>query len=231
MEPVGVDCHIGSQLTDIGPFVDSIDRVRSLIADLRNDDYSIAYLDLGGGLGISYDEEDPPHPTEYGRALIRHTKDLGLKLVLEPGRVIMGNAGILVTRVRYTKENHGRKFFIVDAGMNDLIRPSLYSAYHRIQAVQRKITDSVTADIVGPICESGDFLAQDRDMQPYEPGDLVAVMSAGAYGFVMASNYNTRPRVPEILVSADRYDVVRKREMLEELIAGERIPGFLRKPG
>ena len=231
VEPVGVDCHIGSQLTDIGPFVDSIDRVRSLIADLRNDDYNIAYLDLGGGLGISYDEEDPPHPTEYGRALIRHTKDLGLKLVLEPGRVIMGNAGILVTRVRYTKENHGRKFFIVDAGMNDLIRPSLYSAYHRIQAVQRKITDSVTADIVGPICESGDFLAQDRDMQPYEPGDLVAVMSAGAYGFVMASNYNTRPRVPEILVSADRYDVVRKREMLEELIAGERIPGFLRKPG
>ncbi len=231
VEPVGVDCHIGSQLTDIGPFVDSIDRVRSLIADLRNDDYNIAYLDLGGGLGISYDEEDPPHPTEYGRALIRHTKDLGLKLVLEPGRVIMGNAGILVTRVRYTKENHGRKFFIVDAGMNDLIRPSLYSAYHRIQAVQRKITDSVTADIVGPICESGDFLAQDRDMQPYETGDLVAVMSAGAYGFVMASNYNTRPRVPEILVSADRYDVVRKRETLEELIAGERIPGFLRKPG
>ncbi|MDX1762807.1 MAG: diaminopimelate decarboxylase [bacterium] len=230
VDPVGVDSHIGSQLTEMGPFVDSIDRVRTLIAQLRNDDYNIAYLDLGGGLGISYDEEDPPHPTEYGRALIANTQDLELKLILEPGRVIMGNAGILVTRVRYTKENHGRKFVIVDAGMNDLIRPSLYSAYHRIQAVQRKITDHVTADIVGPICESGDFLAQEREMQPYEPGDLVAVMSAGAYGFVMASNYNTRPRAPEVLVSGDRYDVVRKRETLEELVAGERIPGFLQKP-
>lgn len=230
VEPVGVDCHIGSQLTDIAPFVDSIDRVRALIAALRQDGYNMAYLDLGGGLGISYDEEEPPHPTEYGRALIQNTRDLGLKLILEPGRVIVGNAGILVTRVRYTKENHGRKFFIVDAGMNDLLRPSLYSAFHRVQAVQRKITDNVTADIVGPICESGDFLAQEREMQPYEPGDLVAVMSAGAYGFVMASNYNTRPRVPEVLVSGDRYEVVRKRETLDELVAGEQIPAFLQHP-
>jgi diaminopimelate decarboxylase len=221
VKPIGVDCHIGSQLTEMAPFVDSIERVKDLIAVLRHDGFDIQYLDLGGGLGISYDEEDPPHPTEYGRELIKHTQDLDLTLILEPGRVIMGNAGILVTRVLYTKENHGRKFVIADAGMNDLIRPSLYSAYHRVQAVRRKITDNVKADIVGPICESGDFLVQDREMQPYERGDLVAVMSAGAYGYVMSSNYNSRPRVPEVLVSEDRYYVVRRRETAQALVAGE----------
>ncbi len=226
--PVGVDCHIGSQLTEIAPFVDALARVKDLIAQLRDDGFEIQYLDLGGGLGITYDEEEPPHPTKYGRELIENTEGLGCTLILEPGRVIVGNAGIMVTRVLYTKENLGKKFVIVDAGMNDLMRPSLYQAYHRLQAVRRRITEMVTADVVGPICESGDFLAQDREIQPYEKGDLVAVMSVGAYGFAMASNYNTRPRAPEVLVSDDRYYVIRRRETLAELIAAEEVPDFLR---
>ncbi len=226
--PIGVDCHIGSQLTEIAPFVDALARVKGLIAQLRDDGFEIQYLDLGGGLGITYDEEEPPHPTKYGRELIENTEGLGCTLILEPGRVIVGNAGILVARVLYTKENLGKKFVIVDAGMNDLMRPSLYQAYHRIQAVRRRITEMVTADVVGPICESGDFLAQNREIQPYEKGDLVAVMSVGAYGFAMASNYNTRPRVPEVLVSDDRHYVIRRRETLAELIAAEEVPDFLR---
>jgi diaminopimelate decarboxylase len=228
--PIGVDCHIGSQLTEISPFVDALARVKDLIAQLRDDGFEIRYLDLGGGLGITYDEEEPPHPTKYGRELIENTQGLGCTLILEPGRVIVGNAGIMVTRVLYTKENLGKKFVIVDAGMNDLMRPSLYQAYHRLQAVRRRITEMVSADVVGPICESGDFLAQNREIQPYEKGDLMAVMSVGAYGFAMASNYNTRPRVPEVLVSDDRYYVIRRRETLAELIAAEEVPDFLRNP-
>ncbi len=229
VEPLGVDCHIGSQLTEIAPFLAAVEKVKGLIETLRKEGIAIRYFDLGGGLGINYDEEEPPHPTEYGRALIRHTQDLDCTMIFEPGRVIVGNAGILVTRVRYTKENLGRKFIIVDAGMNDLVRPSLYQAYHRIQAVERKITENITADVVGPICESGDFLAQEREIQPYEQGDLMAVMSVGGYGFVMSSNYNTRPRVPEILVTEDRYFVVRKRETAEDLMRGESIPPFLQR--
>jgi len=229
VEPLGVDCHIGSQLTEIAPFLAAVEKVKGLIGTLRAEGMAIRYFDLGGGLGINYDEEEPPHPTEYGRALIRHTQDLDCTMIFEPGRVIVGNAGILVTRVRYTKENLGKKFIIVDAGMNDLVRPSLYQAYHRIQAVERKITENITADVVGPICESGDFLAQEREIQPYDQGDLMAVMSVGGYGFVMSSNYNTRSRVPEVLVSEDRYYVVRKRETAEELMAGESIPPFLQR--
>lgn len=229
VEPLGVDCHIGSQLTEIAPFIAAVEKVGGLIETLRREGISIRYFDLGGGLGISYDDEEPPHPTEYVRVLIRHTRDLDCTMIFEPGRVIVGNAGILVTRVRYTKENLGKKFIIVDAGMNDLVRPSLYQAYHRIQAVERKITENITADVVGPICESGDFLAQKREIQPCKQGDLMAVMSVGGYGFVMSSNYNTRPRVPEILVSGDRYVVVRKRETVEELMRGESIPPFLQR--
>ncbi len=231
VEPIGVDCHIGSQLTELSPFLDALNRVKDLIRSLREEGIGIRYLDVGGGLGINYDEEEPPHPTEYGRALIRNTKGLGCTLILEPGRVIVGNAGILVTRVLYTKENNGKKFVVVDAGMNDLVRPSLYQAYHRIQSVKRKITENVVADVVGPICESGDFLARDREIQPYEKGDLMAVMSVGAYGFVMASNYNSRPKPPEVLVREDRFFVIRRRETLEEMIASEEIPGFLRSTG
>jgi len=229
VEPIGVDCHIGSQLTEMAPFLAAVEKVKGLIETLTGEGIPIRYFDLGGGLGISYDDEEPPHPTEYGEALIRHTQELDCTMIFEPGRVMVGNAGILVTRVRYTKENLGRKFIIVDAGMNDLVRPSLYHAYHRLQAVERKITENITADVVGPICESGDFLAQDREIQPYEAGDLMAVMSVGGYGFVMSSNYNTRPRVPEVLVAEDQYHVVRKRETVEELMAGESIPPFLRR--
>ncbi len=224
IDPAGVDCHIGSQLTEITPFVDALEKVKTLIGSLRDEGFAIRYLDLGGGLGINYDEEEPPHPTEYGRSLIKNTEGLDCTLIFEPGRVIVGNAGIMVTRVLYTKENHGKKFWIVDAGMNDLIRPSLYQAFHKIMPVKRRITEKVTTDVVGPICESGDFLAQERDLQPCESGDHLAVMSVGAYGFVMSSNYNSRPRVPEVLVSEDRYFVVRKRETLQDLIDKEEIP-------
>ncbi len=223
VEPVGIDCHIGSQLTEMAPFVDALERVKKLIASLRKEGYNIKYLDLGGGLGINYDEEEPPHPTEYGKALIKNTEGLGCTLIFEPGRVIVGNAGILVTRLLYTKKNLGKTFFIVDAGMNDLIRPSLYQGFHKILPVQRRIIENVTADVVGPICESGDFMAQDREIQPCEKGDLLSIMSAGAYGFVMSSNYNSRPRVPEVLVFEDQFFIIRKRETLEDLIRGEEI--------
>jgi diaminopimelate decarboxylase len=227
VDPVGVDCHIGSQLTELSPFVDALERIKALIASLREKGFAIRYLDLGGGLGINYDEEEPPHPTEYGKVLIRETRGLDCTLVFEPGRVIVGNAGILVTKVLYTKKNLGNNFTIIDAGMNDLIRPSLYQAFHRILPVKRRITEKVKTDVVGPICESGDFLAKDREIQPSKQGDLLAAMSVGAYSFVMASNYNSRLRVPEVLVSEDRYYVVRKRETLEGLILGEEIPDML----
>lgn len=230
LDPVGVDCHIGSQLTEVTPFVDALERVKALIASLRTEGFTVRYLDVGGGLGINYDEEEPPHPTEYGKSLIRGTQGLDCTLIFEPGRVIVGNAGILVTKVLYTKENLGKKFAIVDAGMNDLIRPSLYQGFHRILPVQRKITQKETTDVVGPICESGDFLARDRKIQPSARGDLLAVMSVGAYGFVMSSNYNSRPRVPEVLASEDRYFIVRRRESFQDLMQSEEIPDFLRKP-
>jgi len=228
VETVGVDCHIGSQLTELSPFEDALNRLRELINSLREDGFTIRYLDLGGGLGINYDEEEPPHPTEYGKMLIEKTRGLNCTLIFEPGRVIAGNAGALITRVLYTKENLGKNFTIVDAGMNDLIRPSLYGAYHNILPVHRRISEKAAADVVGPICESGDFMAQDREIQPSSRGDLLSVMSVGAYGFVMSSNYNSRPRAAEVLVSEDRFYVVRARETLEDLIHGESIPDFLR---
>jgi diaminopimelate decarboxylase len=223
----GVSCHIGSQVTKISPFIDALGRLKDLIRRLREEGIAIRYLDLGGGLGIAYDQETPPHPAEYARAIIDASKDLDCTFILEPGRVIVGNAGILVTRVLYTKGNDGKRFFIVDAGMNDLIRPSLYGAFHQIQPVLRQAREEITADVVGPICESSDFLAKGRPLPVFEQEELMAVMSAGAYGFTMSSNYNSRPRIPEILVRDDRWYVIRKRETCEDLTRGEEIPDFM----
>jgi diaminopimelate decarboxylase len=223
----GVSCHIGSQVTKTSPFIDALGRLNDLIRRLRDEGIAIRYLDLGGGLGITYDQETPPHPSEYARAIIDASNDLDCTFIFEPGRVIVGNAGILVTRVLYTKENDGKRFVIVDAGMNDLVRPSLYGSFHKVQPVIQREREEITADVVGPICESGDFLAKGRRMPVIERGELMALMSAGAYGFSMSSNYNSRPRIPEILVRDDRWYVIRKRETYEDLVRGEEIPDFL----
>ena len=222
----GVSCHIGSQLTEIGPFVQALKRVKELVIQLWDEGIAVAYVDLGGGLGITYHHEEPPHPQEYAHAIIAEAQDLPCTFIFEPGRVIVGNAGILVTRVLYTKEGE-KNFVVVDAGMNDLVRPTLYGSYQEIVSVNVKEGDEMVADMVGPICESGDFLARDRLMPRFEPGDLVAVMSAGAYGFVMSSNYNSRPRVPEVLVKDNTFHLIREREQYADLIRGEHIPAFL----
>lgn len=227
VEPVGVHCHIGSQLVEIAPFVDTVRRIVELIGKLRAMGIGIRYLDFGGGLGITYDEESPPHPKEYADALVREGSDLGCTFILEPGRVLVGNAGILVTRVQYLKRGPSKTFIIVDAAMNDCIRPSLYGSYQAIWPVVRRGGEPFRADVVGPICESGDFLAKDRLVASAEPGDLIAVMSTGAYGFSMSSNYNSRPRVAEVLVHGDTYSIVRSRETYDDLIRGEFVPGFL----
>ncbi|OHE23190.1 MAG: diaminopimelate decarboxylase [Syntrophus sp. GWC2_56_31] len=225
----GVSCHIGSQVTKISPFIDAIARLKELIGRLREGGIMIRYLDLGGGLGITYDRETPPHPSEYARAIIDAAKEMDCTFIFEPGRVIVGNAGALVSRVLYTKGNVGKRFIIIDAGMNDLIRPSLYGSYHKIQPVLRRAErGEITADVVGPICESGDFVAKGRKLPAFERGELLAVMSAGAYGFTMSSTYNSRPRIPEILVRDDRWHVIRKRETWGDLILGEEIPEFMR---
>jgi diaminopimelate decarboxylase len=224
----GVSCHIGSQVTKISPFVDALDRLKKLIRLLRKEGIDIRYLDLGGGLGITYREEEPPHPVEYAKAIIGAAKGMDCTLIFEPGRVIVGNAGILVTKVLYTKTNEGKNFVIVDAGMNDLIRPSLYNSYHQIQPVIKKKGKTQQVDIVGPICESGDYLAKERQLPEFERGDLVVVMSAGAYGFTMSSNYNSRPRVAEVLVNGDRSYVIRRRERYADIVRGEKIPEFLK---
>ncbi|MBU4120141.1 MAG: diaminopimelate decarboxylase [Proteobacteria bacterium] len=223
----GVSCHIGSQVTKLSPFIDALGQLKELVLWLRGEGIAIRYLDLGGGLGITYDQETPPHPSEYARALIDASRNMACTFIFEPGRVIAGNAGILVTRVLYTKGNEGKRFVVVDAGMNDLLRPSLYGSFHRIQPVIRQEREKMIADVVGPICESADFLARGRKMSVFEPGELMAVMSAGAYGFSMSSNYNSRPRIAEIMVRDDRWYVIRKRENCEDLIRGEEIPEFM----
>ena len=228
LEVVGVACHIGSQITQVAPFVDALERLKELIDRLRALGIQIRYLDLGGGLGIQYDQEAPPHPDEYGQKLLEHLKGLKCTLILEPGRVLVGNAGILVTKVLYTKTGDAKHFIIVDAGMNDLARPSLYGSYHGLWPVVEGTRPQVKASIVGPICETGDFLAKDRLMPAFQPGEMVAVMSAGAYGFSMSSNYNARPRVPEILVQDRDFYVIRKRETYRQLTWGESIPEFLK---
>jgi diaminopimelate decarboxylase len=235
IEVVGVDCHIGSQLTDVAPFVDAAGRVRRLVDKLLAKGMPIRLVDIGGGLGIRYNDEMPPQPKEYANAVAGAFRGLDVTLVLEPGRVLVGNAGVLVTEVLYTKPipspaGRGKKyFFIVDAAMNDLARPSLYGSYHAILPVGKAPRGRVTADVVGPICESGDFLAKDRAMPPYKAGDLLAVMSAGAYGFSMSSNYNSRPRAAEVMVSGDRCEIVRERESARDMSKGERTASFLRK--
>ncbi|MDT8271906.1 MAG: diaminopimelate decarboxylase [Desulfomonilia bacterium] len=230
IEIVGIDCHIGSQLTEVRPFIDAVERLKILIEELAQRGIVFRYLDLGGGLGITYSDEQPPHPREYGKAIIDTVTGLGMTLIFEPGRVIVGNAGILVTRVLYRKETPEKTFIVVDAGMNDLIRPALYGAYHEVLPVERKAPETRTekADVVGPICESSDFLAKDRDLPVLARGDLIAVMSAGAYGFTMSSNYNSRPRPPEVLVDGDAYSVIFKRQTYEDLVTGEIIPDTLR---
>jgi diaminopimelate decarboxylase len=223
----GVSCHIGSQLTTVSPFIESLHKLKIFIGKLRDQGITISHLDLGGGLGIQYDDENPPHPDDYAEAIKKEIKDLNCTLILEPGRVIAGNAGILVTKVLYVKESPIKKFVVVDAGMNDLARPSLYGAYHAIKPVNESDLGTEVVDVVGPICETGDFLARDQEVAVSKQGDLLAVMSAGAYGFSMASNYNSRTRVAEIMVSGDQYYVIRERESYENLIEGETIPQFL----
>jgi diaminopimelate decarboxylase len=223
LEVVGADMHIGSQLTKATPVADAVARVVALVKALRERRIEIRMIDVGGGLGIRYRDETPPTHQEYASLLLPALREAGVTVVLEPGRSIVGNAGILLTRVLYRKDTGTKKFVVVDAAMNDLIRPSLYSAYHEIVPVDeaRRTRPVETVDVVGPICESGDFLAKDRALPRVEADDLLAVMSAGAYGFVMASNYNTRPRAAEVLVDDTGYTIVRRRETYEDLVAGE----------
>ena len=223
LDVVGIHQHIGSQITEVEPFVDSLEKTAALVRTLRERGTAIRYLDVGGGLGITYKDEEPPPLGEFARALTGVIRDLDVTVVLEPVRVLVGNAGILLTRVLYTKQSPAKNFLVVDAGMNDLIRPSLYGSYHAIQRVRQSLAGpEVVVDVVGPICESGDFLAKDRALPRSEPGELLAVMSAGAYGHTMSSNYNARPRAPEVIVRGDRYHVVRERETFDDLVRGER---------
>ncbi len=228
-EVAGVHMHIGSQLTQVAPFVEALGKLVELIAWLRREGMDVRYLDVGGGLGIAYRDESPPQLQEFAGALLPLLKESQCTILLEPGRVIAGNAGILVTKVLYTKMGDAKNHIVVDAAMNDLIRPSLYhGAYHAILPVSAKDADEeILADVVGPICESGDFLALDRPIAKVEPGRLLAVMSAGAYGFSMSSNYNSRPRVTEVLVRDDEIYIIRERERYEDLVRGEKIPEFL----
>ncbi|MBF0482445.1 MAG: diaminopimelate decarboxylase [Desulfovibrionaceae bacterium] len=219
--PVGIDCHIGSQLTSIEPFLEALTRIITFNERLKDIGIVIDYLDLGGGLGIPYDQETPPHPAAYGQALSERLKGRSLTVILEPGRVIAGNAGILVSEVVYTKQTKSKNFVIVDAAMNDLVRPSLYQSFHAVREVAPKGRQPVNVDVVGPICESGDFLAKDRDLAAVAPGELVALFSAGAYGFSMSSNYNSRPRAAEVIVDGDRVVLARRRETYDDLIALE----------
>jgi len=228
VEAVGVDMHIGSQLTDLEPFGTAFGLMAELVRALRDDGHEIRHVDVGGGLGIPYhhDEDAPPHPEAYAAVIRDKVGQLGCSLVIEPGRLLVGNAGILVTRVEYVKEG-GTNFVIVDAAMNDLIRPTLYEAHHDIQPVNHSNRAPITADIVGPVCETGDYLAKGRTMPGVKEGDLLAVMSAGAYGAVMASTYNSRALIPEVLVDGARFHVIRPRRSLDELIALDSVPDWL----
>jgi diaminopimelate decarboxylase len=228
VEIVGVHQHIGSQITELQPFIDALTRLMGFVDKLHAAGVGIRYINMGGGLGITYKDETPPLPKDVAQAVKPLLAKSGCTLIMEPGRAIVGNAGVLVTSVLYHKQTGDKKFVIVDAGMNDLIRPSLYEAYHDIRPVTRQAAaERIVADIVGPICESGDFLAKDRDMPETKKGDLLAVMGAGAYGFSMSSNYNSRPRVAEVLVRGNDYYVVRERETYNDLVRGEKLPRWL----
>jgi diaminopimelate decarboxylase len=220
---IGIDCHIGSQLTDSRPFLDALDRILELVAALKTAGIELHHLDLGGGLGIRYKDEQPPEPADYIQALLQRLGKTDFEILLEPGRAIVGNAGILVTRVEYLKTTEHKNFAIVDAAMNDLVRPSLYSAWQNIIPVNLKSqADEQTWDIVGPVCETGDFLGKGRSLRLNE-NDLLAIRSAGAYGFSMSSNYNSRPRAAEVLVDGDQTHLIRARESIEQLWAGEKL--------
>ena len=220
----GIDCHIGSQLTDPAPLYEALDKMLVLIDALAAEGIMVGHLDLGGGLGIRYNDEVAPDPGAYMREVLRRVSGRRLKLMFEPGRNLVGNAGVLLTRVEILKTGAAKNFAVVDAAMNDLLRPALYAAHHEILAVNRRDRAATTYDVVGPVCESGDFLGKGRNLAINE-GDLLAVMSAGAYGMVMASNYNTRPRAAEVMVDGDRFTVVRLREKTEDIYALERVPG------
>jgi diaminopimelate decarboxylase len=231
LKVTGVDMHIGSQITDLKPFDDAFALLSDFVHELRADGHTIAHVDLGGGLGIPYRDgnEPPPHPDEYAAVVKRATQDLGCTLIFEPGRLIVGNAGILVTRLIYLKGGEAKNFAIIDAAMNDLIRPTLYEAHHDIWPVEEPAPAArrMVADVVGPVCESGDFLALDRELPEVRPGQLLAVMSAGAYGAVQAGTYNTRPLVPEVLVRDAEWCLVRPRLETDQLIALDRLPAWL----
>lgn len=222
IELIGIDAHIGSQLTTVAPFVESAEKLALFVASLKREGITLQYIDIGGGLGIQYHEENPPSPSEWVEAVLPALKSTGLKVIFEPGRSLVGNAGILIVRVLYIKETEGKTFVITDGGMNDLMRPSLYDAYHDIRPVERTDAESIVADVVGPICESSDFFAKDREIPRPKRGDLLAVMSAGAYGFSMSSNYNARPRVAAVMAREDGFTVIRERERYEDLIRGEK---------
>ncbi len=232
LNAVGVDMHIGSQITDLEPFGNAFALLAELVGRLRAAGHEIRHVDVGGGLGIPYQQDNtpPPDPAEYSEVVRRHVAPLGCALILEPGRLIAGNAGILVTRVEYVKQTASKSFVIVDAGMNDLIRPTLYEAHHDVLPVvapepgERK---TIRADIVGPVCETGDYLALDRQMADVAEGDLLAVMTAGAYGAVMSGTYNTRPLVPEVLVEGGRWHVIRPRQTLDQLIGLDSVPDWV----
>jgi diaminopimelate decarboxylase len=228
---IGVDMHIGSQIIELDPFGDAFALLADFVTELRADGHAISHIDLGGGLGIPYreDNEPPPDPDAYAAIVKRATRNLNCRLIFEPGRLIVGNAGILVTRVLYVKHGEGKTFVIIDAGMNDLIRPTLYEAHHDIRPVRQAPAGAprITADVVGPVCESGDFLALDRSMVAPQPGDLLAVMTAGAYGATQSGTYNSRPLIPEVLVRKDEWALVRPRLTAAELIAMDRLPGWL----
>lgn len=228
IEAVGVDMHIGSQITDLEPFGNAFGLMAELVTELRADGHQIEHIDVGGGLGIPYDhdQEAPPHPEAYAAVVRDKVGQLGCALVIEPGRLLVGNAGILVTRVEYVKKGD-KDFVIVDAAMNDLLRPTLYEAHHDIQPVNPSNLPPITGDIVGPVCETGDYLAKGRTIAGVEEGDLLAVMSAGAYGAVMASTYNSRPLIPEVLVDGPRWHVIRPRKSLDELIALDSVPDWV----
>jgi len=225
---LGIHKHIGSQITTTAPFVNALKKILSLTHTLISQGITIKYLNIGGGLGIPYNNDITPHPKDLAKAILPLLKGHNFKLILEPGRAIAGNAGILVTKVLYLKKQRRKEFVIVDAGMNDLIRPSLYDAFHNILPVRRNKRPEIVADIVGPICESGDFLAKKRKISRPLQGELLAVMSAGAYGFSMSSNYNSRPKAAEVLVKGKNFFIIREREKYRDLIKGIKIPQFLK---
>ncbi len=220
IEPVSIGFHIGSQLTELAPFQDAAGIVLPLVEKIRGLGVKLRYIDVGGGLGINYNGESPPSPEEYVRAIMESVNLPELTVVFEPGRSLVGNAGVFLTRILYVKENEGKRFYICDGAMNDLLRPALYQAYHDVLPL-REIAPGPDADLVGPVCETGDFLARDRELPAFQPGDWAALTSAGAYGFVMASNYNTRPRAAEILVENGKAELIRRRETYEDLVRGE----------